>query len=150
MIKIAKYILPFAALICIIQTGCKKDEPLGNTPVIELKSVSPGTVQAFSDTLIFTIFYKDGNGDLGENNADVYNLFLTDNRNSITYKYRIQQLAPTDSDIAIQGNLAVKLGSVPILNSANATENVTYSIYVTDREGNKSNTVTSDNITINQ
>ena len=147
--KVATLILPFVALACLVQTGCKKDE-LTNTPVIELKSATPAALQAFSDTLTFTIFYRDGDGDLGENSADVYNLFLTDNRNSIAYKYRIQQLAPQGSAIAIQGNLDVKLPSVPILDNANSSETATFSIYIVDRAGNKSNTVTSGNITISQ
>lgn len=146
--KITKYILPLAAM-ALLYAGCKKDE-LTDTPFIELKSAAPASVQAFSDTLTFTVFYKDGNGDLGENNPDVYNLFLKDNRNGITYKYRIQQLAPSGTDIAIQGNLDVKLASVPILDNNNQTETATYSIYVVDRAGNQSNTVTSGNITITQ
>lgn len=146
--KPIKHILPFA-LLALLYAGCKKDA-LTDTPYIELKSANPASIQAFSDTLTFTVFYKDGNGDLGENNPDVYNLFLKDNRNGITYKYRIQQLAPTGSDIAIQGNLDVKLASVPMLDDNNQTETATYSIYLVDRAGNQSNTVTSGNITITQ
>ncbi len=143
-----KYLIVLAVALSVF-AACKKDE-LSDVPDIELKSVAPATVQAFSDTLTFTIFYRDGNGDLGENSPDVYNLFLTDNRNSITYKYRIQQLGPDGSAIAIQGNLNVKLPGVPILDNNNTTETVTYSIYVVDRAGNKSNTITTGNITVNQ
>lgn len=146
--KRTKYILP-VALLALLYAGCKKDE-LTDTPYIELKSSNPSTIQAFSDTLTFTVFYKDGDGDLGENNPNIYNLFLKDNRNGITYKYRIQQLAPTGSDIAIQGSLDVKLASVPMLDDNNQTETATYSIYLVDRAGNQSNTVTSGNITITQ
>jgi hypothetical protein len=41
-----------------------------------------------------SISYEDGNGDLGENNANVTNLFITDNRVGIEYPYRINQLGP--------------------------------------------------------
>lgn len=145
-----KYItIALFALLALV--ACKKDDTsISYVPSIEIKSASPSSLHAFSDTLTFTVFYRDGNGDLGENSPDVYNLFLTDNRNSITYKYRIQQLAPTGSNIAIQGNLNIKLPSVPILDVTNTTETATYSIYVVDRAGNKSNIATSQTITINQ
>lgn len=143
------YLIVLLATLSIL-VSCKKDDAMSNVPEIELKSATPTTLQAFSDTLTFTVFYRDGDGDLGENSPDVYNLFLTDNRNNITYKYRIQQLAPSGPAIAIQGNLDVKLPNVPILDNTHTTETVTYSIYVVDRAGNKSNTVTSGNITVNQ
>ncbi len=143
-----KYIFAIVAS-ALAFVGCEKDEPISPIPQIEVKQVAPSPVQAYSDTLTFTIFYKDGDGDLGENNANVYNLFLTDNRNQVTYKYRIQQLDPGTAPLAIQGNLLVKLPSVPLLNGG-SSETVTYSVYVTDRAGNKSNTATSQPITVNQ
>lgn len=139
--------IPLLALLAL--AGCKKEKPLDDTPYIEITNVTPTNAQAYSDTLTFTIFYRDGNGDLGENNANVYNLFLTDSRNGVEYKYRIQQLAPSGSDIAIQGNLLVKLPGAPILNGG-SSETVTYSVYVKDRAGNQSNTAASETITLNQ
>ena len=55
----------FIALFCV---GCGNNEPVPEIPYLEFVSVNPKHVQAFEDNLIFTIFYQDGNGDLGENN----------------------------------------------------------------------------------
>jgi hypothetical protein len=137
-----------AILIISGNCGCKKhDEQMSVIPEIEFVSVTPTTLKEFSAPLSFTIKYRDGDGNLGENNADVKNLFLTDNRINVTYTYRIQQLAPDNTTIPIQGTLNIDLASVNIINSA-SSQTVTYSIYVVDRAGNKSNVVTSDVITV--
>lgn len=129
--------------------GCHKDDPIESAvPTIELTSVSATNIQE-GDPLTFRIKYTDGDGDLGENNADAHNLFLVDNRVNVTYEYRIQELAPSGSDIIIRGYLDVELGTTAITNGTNS-QYVTYSIYVKDRAGNQSNTVTTENITINK
>jgi hypothetical protein len=145
----ALYSIGFAALVILSLAACEKDKPLEDTPYIEIASITPGNAQAYVDTVVITVFYRDGNGDLGENNPDVYNLFVTDNRNNVTYKYRVQQLAPTDANVAIQGNLKVELVGPPIINGG-ASESVSYSVYVTDRAGNQSNTATTEGITISE
>jgi hypothetical protein len=135
-------------LIICTQSACKKDDELMSAvPEIEFVSVTPTSLKEYSAPLSFTIKYRDGDGNLGENNADVKNLFLTDNRINVSYTYRIQQLAPDNTTIPIQGTLNIDLASVNIINSA-ASQTVTYSIYVVDRAGNKSNVVTSDVVTI--
>jgi hypothetical protein len=145
----ARYYITLAALAALTFTACKKEKPLEDTPYIEISSVTPTNAQAYSDTITFTVLYRDGNGDLGENDPNVYNLFLTDGRNQVEYKYRVQQLAPSGSDVPIQGNLIVKLAGAPIINGG-SSETVTYSMYVVDRAGNQSNVATSPTITVNQ
>lgn len=132
-----------------ILSSCHKDEAIySDTPTLELVSVSAGSVQE-GDPLTFRIKYTDGDGDLGENNADARNLFLIDNRVNVTYEYRISQLAPSGSSIIIRGHLDVRLNSTTITNGS-SSQGVRYSIYVRDRAGNQSNTVTSGEITIHQ
>ncbi|MDZ4758126.1 MAG: hypothetical protein SGJ10_08310 [Bacteroidota bacterium] len=138
------YLLPFLFF------GCKKKEAVSNVPVITFVNAAPSTVKAYKDSVVFTIGYADADGDLGENSVNAENLFLTDNRINITYKYRIKQLAPTGAVIAIKGNLDVILKSTDITDSTSATQTATYNIYVTDRAGNKSNVITSSAITINK
>lgn len=141
-----KYII---ILLIILIASCKKDSGVSTTPAITFVSVSSNSIQSLTDSLIFTIHYKDGDGDLGENNTDVKNLFLIDNRIPITYQYRIQQLAPTGSTISIEGNLNVVLKGIAITDSS-SSQNATFSIYVKDRAGHQSNTVTSGAVTIHQ
>ncbi len=145
-------------LLLIISTGilgsagCQKDDdPFANkVPTIELLSLTPQMVVEFQDSLVFNIKYRDNDGDLGENNPNVKNLFITDNRIGIVYDYRIQQLAPTGSSIAIEGTLQVVLNSVARTDTSFAQQSATFSVYVKDRAGNKSNVVTSGIITIKE
>lgn len=137
--------------IVVLFAACKKDEDtkMSDTPSLEFVSVTPANATEFVDSLIFTVRYKDGNGDLGENNPDVKNLFLVDNRIGIVHEYRISQLAPTGSSIATEGNLNIVLQSIVITDSS-SQQNATFSIYVKDRAGNVSNTVTSGTIVVSQ
>ena len=122
---------------------------ISDTPIIEFKSISPTTVQEYSDDIIITISYSDGNGDLGENNPDIHNLFVEDNRNGIVYQFRIPHLAPDNNSIAIEGDFNITINGSGITNES-SSQQVNYTIYVTDRAGNKSNSISTSSITIQQ
>ena len=146
---INKLSLPLVLVAALCFSSCSKDDAISNkTPTIELVSVSAASIHE-GDPLMFRIKYTDGDGDLGEDNADAHNLFLVDNRVNVTYEYRIQELAPSSSSVIIRGNLNVELSTTAITNGS-SSQSVTYSIYVKDRAGNQSNTITTDAITISQ
>ena len=105
------------------------------------------SIEEFGGPIIFSISYQDGDGDLGENDPNVKNLFLQDQRNGITYEYRIQELAPQGADIAIIGTIDIVLNTTSITDGSNEQE-VTFDIYAIDRAGNSSNTITSSPLTI--
>ena len=134
----------------MLASACKKDgDEITTTPYIEFVSVTPEGVQEFEQVITFTIFYQDGDGDLGENSSEVKNLFLKDNRNSIVYEYRVEQLAPDDANIAIQGNLNIELNGTGITDGS-SQQTATFDIYMLDRAGNQSNTITSTAITVSK
>jgi len=136
--------------ILLIYSSCKKDTPISNTPTIKFVSIAPNPAQKYVDTVKIVISYTDGDGDLGVDSPDVKNLYVTDSRNNVTSQFRIPQLAPTGSNIAIQGNLDIVLSPQGFVDDSHTTETATYSIYLTDRAGNKSNTVQTSALTINQ
>jgi hypothetical protein len=137
-------------LIVIAFASCSKgDEELSPITSLTFISVSPTTAIQYTDSLTFVIGYEDGDGDLGSNDPDIKNLYLTDSRNGVVYEFRVKQLAPTNSTIAIKGTLSVVLDRVGLIGSG-AAETATYSIYMTDRAGNQSNTITSSAVTIQQ
>jgi hypothetical protein len=88
--------------------SCKK-ETTSTAPSIEFVSITPSTVKVGEETVNITISYKDADGDLGENNGDIKNMFVTDARNGVIYQFRVQQLAPSGSTISIQGNLSIAM-----------------------------------------
>jgi uncharacterized lipoprotein YajG len=145
-----------AALLLTCCTKTQKDaepakpEPVSITPSISLASVSPTSVRQFKDSIIFMVNYTDGDGDLGNADADSSSLFLTDARGNLTEGYYIQPLAPQGSNIAIKGTLKVKLDHTALLSTGTTTETTTYTIQMKDRAGHWSNKVNTGTITIVQ
>ena len=129
--------------------SCEKETIVSEIPEISFVSISPSVIQEFSDDILITIFYIDHNGDLGENNPDVKNLFVNDNRNDIKYNFRIPKLAPPGNNIAIQGNFDIEINGTGITDGS-TSQSVSYSVYVEDRAGNKSNVITTSNIIVQQ
>lgn len=127
-----------------------KPDPVSTTPSISLASVSPTTVRQFKDSIIFMVNYIDGDGDLGNADADSSSLFLTDARGNLTEGYYIQPLAPPGSNIAIKGTLKVKLDHTALLSTGTASETTTYTIQMKDRAGHWSNKVSTGTISIVQ
>ncbi|MBX7181023.1 MAG: hypothetical protein K1X82_02835 [Bacteroidia bacterium] len=144
------YKLVYLGIIAMaIFFSCSKKEDISEIPSISFESVSPfGNIRQYEDSILFKISYRDGDGDLGENIDSVNNLFLTDSRNNVTYKYRLQELAPMGAKIPIQGSVNILLTSISLVDPASSSETTTFSIYLVDRAGNKSNTVTSSVLTI--
>jgi hypothetical protein len=146
MIKNIFYCLIFLSFI-----SCKDDDSeVSNTPILEFVDITPSSITEFQEEVTLTIKYKDGDGDLGENDPDIKNLFITDQRNNVQYSYRIPQLSPSGSSITIEGNLEVDLNSLSVVSSADSSEAVVFDIYIVDRSGNQSNTINSTAITVSK
>jgi hypothetical protein len=127
--------------------SCKKDEEVSMAPNIEFKSISPGNIKQYRDSIVIGISYLDNNGDLGENETEIPNAFVKDLRNNLVYSFRIRQLAP-DATIAIKGNLEIVVPQVALINSGSSSESATFEVYVKDRAGLESNKVTTSAVTI--
>lgn len=144
----------FSISIALFLFSCKKEkgnDPLpkiSDTPAITNVSLSSSSINQFDD-LIFTISYTDGNGDLGEEDADINSIFITDRRdNTIIHEFHLQPLAPVGTNTTIQGDLKVHLNNVILLNQTNASESARFDVKITDRAGNNSNVVTTSSVTI--
>ena len=146
-----KYIKIFSAIIFLFLfiSSCKKKDKTESTttPQITFVSISPSTAVEYVNSITISFSYDDLDGDLGQNDPNVTNLFITDSRNSVTYNYRISQLAPDGSSIHIKGNLNAVIKSTAITDNS-SSQSVTYSLYIKDRAGNTSNTITTDAITV--
>ncbi len=141
-------------LICItllifVFYSCEKQEIISDIPSIELIETSPINVVELVEPIYFKIFYRDGNGDLGENDPDVYNLILRDPRIDIKYEYRISELVPNSASVPISRILVLSIPNA-FITDGSAQQTVNFEIYVKDRAGNKSNTINSGTVTITQ
>lgn len=143
----------FAGVFLILFAGCKKEEviinpPMPEVPYIEIRSASPGTVTAFEDSIVFILYYEDGNGDLGYNSPDSLSLFVTDTRIPLTESFFVPLLAPEGAEIAIQGELAVTLNNTILVDPEALSEIVNFEIQLRDRSGNLSNVVVTQDIVV--
>lgn len=146
--------LILSTALVLFLSSCGKDSstepnpPISDTPSIELISVSPGTIHQLADSLFFQIGYTDGDGDLGDYDADTLSLWITDNRFPLTQRFHISPLAPQGATIPITGILNVTLDGIILKDQSASSETATFTIKLKDRAGNWSNEVTSGNITV--
>ena len=119
------------------------------TPEISLLSVSTQSVVQFTDRVSLRFAYKDGDGDLGQVDPDDYTLWVKDARLNTADGYHIPPLAPEGEAVPIQGELTMELNALFLLGNS-TQEETTYTVYLTDRAGNSSNTFVTGAIIILQ
>ena len=143
-------------LTTIFLAGCIKDVEFPVEPLLEFKDF-----QIFSgngtdiDSASFTFSFRDGDGDLGDDDTVVVNCFLDyyeKDGDTLKYfpqfqrTYRIPSLTPNSKDQNISGEISIMLKPAPIYNT------LTDSLYewkcsVEDRAGNQSNQVSTGLLT---
>jgi hypothetical protein len=134
-------------VIAVLLAGCKKEEVMPSAPEIALVSMSAQSVHEFDERVKVRFSYKDGDGDLGQSDPDDYTLWVKDARLGGTDGYHIPPLAPEDAEVPIQGELEVELNALFLLGNS-GQEETSYTMYVVDRAGNRSNEFTTGTITI--
>ncbi len=146
-VYLAALLLCFGTVLSI--SACKKDVIDLEDPIPQILNVTvnPASVVEFQDEITFSVEYRDGDGDLGENDPDVTNLFVIDNRVNITESFRVSQIAPDGANVPITGTLEVVLPSTGITDNS-SSQTVNYTIYMVDRAGNESNRFTTTDITV--
>lgn len=153
----------FIPLFCLFMfSACERNhteyidttdyELLENTPLLEFESISTTDVVEYADSITFTIFYQDGNGDIGTIDPDETTIELVDNRDAenLIFNYHLSPRAPAGAEIAIQGNLDIVLNHTIILDDDNSIEQTTFSLRIKDAAGNWSNVVESPTVTIQE
>ena len=69
------------------------DLSFDTTPAIKILEVDKDTLVQFLDSLIITIEYEDGDGDLGTSNPDINSIFVKDDRLELADEYYLLPLA---------------------------------------------------------
>ncbi|MFT6746547.1 MAG: hypothetical protein ACJAZ2_000888 [Glaciecola sp.] len=144
-----KYLGYFALIVVLL--SCSKEEEEENVePVLTFESMTPVAVTELVEEIVIKFKYSDNDGNLGENDdPDVTNLFITDSRNQVVNSFRVKQLAPDNSTIAIEGTLSVTINPL-LITDGSTNEKGTFSIYMNDRAGNKSNVIISSEFTVSK
>lgn len=144
-----KYLFPLCILL-YLSSSCTEvtlvEKPAG-PPIIEYVDIQPREVKEFQDSILITFKYSDPDGDLGYENPDIRPLAIHDLRLETSDYQHVGLLAPIDANVDISGELTVKLKNTFLLGSSEK-EVTTYELIFTDRAGNPSNPIQTDEISI--
>lgn len=129
--------------------GCEKESglPFSEVPQISLVSLSHDSITEYNDVLSITIFYKDGDGDLGFEDPETYAVFIRDSRLEEFDGFYLGPVAPPGQTISVQGKLTIEFPSLFVFGNR-TEENTRFFIYMIDRAGNKSNELITESVII--
>ncbi|NND33059.1 MAG: hypothetical protein HKN76_10745 [Saprospiraceae bacterium] len=141
--------------LIILYLGCITPPEYPNEPVIELIGITNDTMlqsQFNSDSTLIVFSFTDGDGDLGSD--DSLNIFVKDLRdNFISDRFRIPFVDEAGANNGISGEITITLyttcctfpnGAPPCQPSEEfPTNQLQYEIYIKDRAGNQSNSITT-------
>ena len=122
------------------------EQPAG-APVLEYVDIQPKNVTEFVDSILITIRYSDPDGDLGYEDPDIKPLTIQDLRLQKADSQHVGLLAPLDHHLNITGELTVKLKNTFLLGTSD-NEVTSYELTISDRAGNRSNRIVTDQISI--
>lgn len=151
MIRRIFILLPSLCLIAL--SACNNDPVFSVIPEIEFVDIQPREVQQFTDSMIVTIRFTDGDGDLGDQGVEK-NMIIVDQRATLTpeqatLEYTVPNLTPDARNPSIQGLIYIEVAPTAITpGSGVPSEKTQFSIRLFDRAGHASNVVTTDEITI--
>jgi len=166
MVRNFKYLFSLFLICGIGYWGCITAPDYPSTPEIEFISFSNLVMDQAplnSDTTILSIKFTDGDGDIGfEQGMLGENIFIVDNRtNEVFDRFRAPAIPPEGANNGVSGEINMVLlntccvfppqDSIPVCESPEQypTNELTFTVYIVDRAGNKSNEIITPPITIN-
>lgn len=150
MSKLTKSTIFFLSIGMLIIQACTEvnNEPAFSIiPAISIKDISTDTIIQAQDSVVITISYQDGDGDLGESDPDKPTVFVQDQRLNEPDGLHLAPLTPAGEELSIKGDLKVVLPDLFILGNGQQ-QTTKMRIWLVDRSGNKSNEVVTPTLTI--
>ena len=149
-------VLIIFSLSLFLAVSCDNDPGFSDEPALTFVDIQPRFPRQFIDTINISVSFTDGDGDLGDDNNEVKNIFVVDNRPWLTPEqaqlfFTVPNLTPNTKNPAIQGTITVQIPPTAIRPGSGLTEEATtFDVYVIDRADNESNRVTTDSVTVVQ
>jgi hypothetical protein len=139
------------SLLILAIPSCTKDDVniISDIPKIDLLSISSDTITEFEESLIITIAYEDGDGDLGFEETDQYALYVRDIRLEEFDGFYLGPIAPPSEIIPIKGELNIEFPTLFIFGN-DSLETTRFEIKMIDRKMNESNLLITDGIVISK
>ena len=150
-----QYILLFSFLAYLL--SCSNDNVFPVEPEISYVDISPKEVRQFRDSIIIKFSFTDGDGDLGNDDNQILDMVLIDDRvndpvnpitpEQATIPYSLPNLTPKTRNPAIQGTITILVAPTAI--RLGLPEDLTsFNIQVKDRAGHESNVIQTEPIRI--
>jgi hypothetical protein len=138
-----------ASILTFSICSCKEEVVSTDNPIpsIQFVSISSNKLKQFSDSLVVTVKYKDGDGDLGDISADSFSIYVRDNRLTKPDYLHLIPLSPIGNKISVEGILNLKMKNIFLLSSG-PSETTKFEIKLKDRSKNWSNIIFTPNIEI--
>lgn len=143
----------FFAMITLLAISCNKKSSLPNQPKLTFKDLNRSSVQAGSTDIVqINILFEDGDGNIG---FGTNNLFLKDSRDTGYIPYMIPQIPDKfDPESGLKGIIQINYEAAFLLLRTDSlhllTDTLTWDIYMLDKAGNKSNTITTTPLILTQ
>lgn len=123
--------------------ACTKLPEYSTIPQIELEEVSSYEVLEGSDSVVITVRFTDGDGNIGaQENEQAENAFFLDSRFRLPISlYKIPYVEPAGRLKAVSGTIQFTLQPLSCRPDQVGTDTFSYEIYILDRDGNQSNSI---------
>ena len=137
--------------ISILFFSCKyEDRYTGDPqPSISKLTLNKSDFKQFTDTVVLTFDYSDGDGELGFESADSLSVEVKDIRFGKPDYYHLKPLASLTAKVAISGSIRITLKNIFLL-GAGSSESTQFQVRIKDRARHWSNALTSKSVNINK
>jgi hypothetical protein len=142
------------SVMSLFISSCKKDDTFPVTPEITFVSLEKFISVSNNDSLELTFDFTDGDGDIGSpvSNTSSRDIFakLFELKNGVfveanlaaPLEYRMPYLEPSGNNKSLKGTVKINID----YNILQPNDTIRYEVYITDRAGHKSNTITTSTI----
>lgn len=165
-VKGVKLRIVLGIVFMISVLACVRPPDYSDVPTLEFRSFSKSELKQGvfqEDSVILTLFFTDGDGDFGTASQGLEkNIFILDKRtNEVFREFKAPYIPLEGAGNGISGTISIKIystccifpestGIFPCEVSEEFPVNeLSLDIYIKDRAGNKSNTVTTSTLNLN-
>lgn len=140
-------------IFAFLTVGCSNKPLFSTIPEIQFIDIQPQTIQEYQDSIAIRFSFKDGDGDLGDTpGSDRFSLIVIDNRTHFpdsvrTLKFQIPPLNTNTKNPSILGEIILAYPPT-VMTPGSASDSTTYTLFIYDNVGNKSNEIVTDKIKI--
>lgn len=142
-------------LLCLGLLACNNKPIFPLEPAITYIDMQPRDVSETSADNKITIEFSftDGDGDLGDEvGGDKMSLIVIDNRTQFpdslrTFRFQLPDLRPNTQKPSIMGKMSVEVLQTP-LTPGTTKDSTSFTVYIYDQAGHKSNEIVTDKVYI--